>query len=412
MKDKDYTVEDYIETLAGLRTDQPFKLETQDYNFVASIARQVFKGTGLTDRQYEAMKEKLLSYEQQFINNDYVHLASNLDSLRIPVRTIDRSRWIKIVDYPENMIVETNNGPWIAVRFSFQKSLISATEKIRQELKCKPTYDNIKKIQYYEYSEKNLHCIVSALKDRNFEIDDQVLELYNTIDLFVKEDHLPGVFNYQIKNVPQSAMQMLTQEIGSPSPDNILLYKDRSFKYGLNVVENITPDNSLESKIAHRKHPSVQLDDSMYPIDSLILSLENLKRMQLLVLTSTDACYDTIVTIQKYIKNLIDPSEVSVMFRLDNQGEGIDFNNYIKREKINNLVDKNTKVVYNLDNKVPKPLFNSEWSPSTILVVSNTGLSNTRKVLDHFPGADLILYYSDSNSPGYARYMRREMDVI
>jgi hypothetical protein len=413
MKDLDYTVEDYLETLVGLRTDEKFEIDRSDQNFVRSIGRQVFKGVSLTDRQCDAVKEKLIKYEDQFISNGYASLKNNLDRLRFPVREIDRSRWIKIVDDAENIILSSEEkGPWIAVRFSFQKKLISAIEEIRRKLEDSPKYNAITKVQYFEYNERNLYEIVTAFKDKNFVLDEQVLTLYQSISKFTKEDSVPGIFNYKIKNLHPNGVKMLVDEIGEPTQNNLLLYKDRSYKYGLHCVENLECNNSLESKIAHRSTPAVQVNKSRYSVDDLVLALENLKRFPILVIVPSTTCYDAVVSTHEYVKNLIDPAEVSVTFRMDNHDEGIDFNKYIKREKINNKVDKHTKIVYNLDNKVPKPVVNSGWTPNTILIVGTTGLTSTRKVLDLYPGVDLMLYHIDGESPGYSRYMRREMDLI
>lgn len=414
MKDLEFTVEDYLETLVGLRTDEKFKIDRSDINFVGSIGRQVFKGIGLTDRQHTVIKEKLMSYRKQFNEYGYTELENNLDNLRIPVRNIDRSRWIKIVNSLGNdSVYESHASPFIAVRFSFQKKLISALEHLNTKLQTKPYhYDKLNKIQYYEYNERNLYEIVTAFKDKNFELDETVESLYQKISSFKEEDVVPGIFNYEIKNLNATATKMIEDELGKPNKDNILLYKDRTFKYGLHRVDHVQNDNSLEARIAHRRTPSVQVSKDTYHMDTLLLALENLKRYPILVIVPSTMCYDAVVSTHSYIKNLIPSNEISVTFRMDNQGEGIEFNKYIKRECINNLVDTDTKIVYNLDTKVPKPLINSGWKPSTILVVGSTGLTSTRKVLDLYPGVDLTVYHIDGNSPGYSRYMRRDMESI
>src|SRR6056300_731450 len=121
MKNIANTLEDLLEILAGLQGQAKIQIESSDHNLLYSMARQVFKGTGLTDRQYELAKEKLIKYKDQFTALDYdVEIASN--SLRIPLRQLDRSRWIKIVDYPENVVYESyKTNHWIAVRFIFNK---------------------------------------------------------------------------------------------------------------------------------------------------------------------------------------------------------------------------------------------------------------------------------------------------
>jgi hypothetical protein len=398
------TVEDYIEVLAGVQSGgDSINLDRSDYNLIGSLARQTFKGIPYTDRQCDLAKNKIIYYKDQLNLTDFT--VNDLDKLRMPLREIDRSRWIKLE--------ETSQGESIAVRFTFQKKLISALEK----LSIKPYhYDKVRKIQYFLYSEKSLFDVVNAFKDRNFDIDPSVQDVYDKINLFNKEETVPGLYNYKLKNLPESATKLIIKELGNPSQNNAMLYKDRSLKYGINVTYT-GETNSLESRIATRKEPNISLDSNTINVDTLLLALENLKRHKLMVLVASgdnNSCYDDVVQVHEYIKNLIQPSEVSVSFRLDNVSDGLEFNRYIRREGINNKVDNNTKVVYNLNNKLPKPLYNSNWIPDAIILLNSNGYIATRKVLDCYPNVDLIIHLNNpSMVAGYgAYYMKRGIHKI
>jgi hypothetical protein len=398
------TVEDYIEVLAGVQSGgDSINLDRSDYNLIGSLARQTFKGIPYTDRQCDLAKNKIIYYKDQLNLTDFT--VNDLDKLRMPLREIDRSRWIKLE--------ETSQGESIAVRFTFQKKLISALEK----LSIKPYhYDKVRKIQYFLYSEKSLFDVVNAFKDRNFDIDPSVQDVYDKINLFNKEETVPGLYNYKLKNLPESATKLIIKELGNPSQNNVMLYKDRSLKYGINVTYT-GETNSLESRIATRKEPNISLDSNTINVDTLLLALENLKRHKLMVLVASgdnNSCYDDVVQVHEYIKNLIQPSEVSVTFRLDNVSDGLEFNRYIRREGINNKVDNNTKVVYNLNNKLPKPLYNSNWIPDAIILLNSNGYIATRKVLDCYPNVDLIIHLNNpSMVAGYgAYYMKRGIHKI
>lgn len=398
------TVEDYIEVLAGVQSGgDSINLDKSDYNLIGSLARQTFKGIPYTDRQCDLAKNKIIYYKDQLNLTDFT--VNDLDKLRMPLREIDRSRWIKLE--------VTSQGESIAVRFTFQKKLISALEK----LSIKPYhYDKVRKIQYFLYSEKSLFDVVNAFKDRNFDIDPGVQDAYDKINLFNKEETVPGLYNYKLKNLPESATKLIIEELGNPSQNNVMLYKDRSLKYGINVTYT-GETNSLESRIATRKEPNISLDSNTINVDTLLLALENLKRHKLMVLVASgdnNSCYDDVVQVHEYIKNLIQPSEVSVSFRLDNVSDGLEFNRYIRREGINNKVDNNTKVVYNLNNKLPKPLYNSNWIPDAIILLNSNGYIATRKVLDCYPNVDLIIHLNNpSMVAGYgAYYMKRGIHKI
>ena len=398
------TVEDYIEVLAGIQSGgDSINLEKSDYNLISSLARQTFKGIAYTDRQFDLAKNKIIYYKDQLNLTEFV--VNDLGNLRMPLREIDRSRWIRLE--------ATSKGESIAVRFTFQKKLITALEK----LSMRPYhYDKVRKIQYFDYSEKALFDIVSSFKDRNFVVEPRVQDIYNKIELFNKEETVPGLYNYKLKNLPESGAKLIVNELGEPSLDNILLYKDRSLKYGIDV-EYTGETNSLESRIATRQESNVSLDSTTIKIDTVLLALENLKRHKLLLLVASGdntSTYDDVVQLHEYIKNLIQPSEVSVTFRLDNVSDGIEFNRYIKKEGINNKVDNNTKVVYNLNNKLPKPLYSSDWIPDAIILLNSNGYIATRKVLDCYPSVDLVIHLNNPTMiAGYGEhYMKRGIHRI
>src|SRR5210317_1308846 len=117
------TIEDALETLAGLKGNYNLKIEKEEFTIVNSIARQVFRGTALTDRQYALMKDKLQKYIPQFEQAGLENTLVALEELRQPLRSIDRTRYIKIVDYPDDMPYDADESEkYIAVRFPFKKS--------------------------------------------------------------------------------------------------------------------------------------------------------------------------------------------------------------------------------------------------------------------------------------------------
>ena len=201
------TVEDYIEILANIQTvgqDITFKIVSSDYNLVNSLARQTVKGTPFTDRQCELAKKKITEYQDQF---ESVGISvSDLTNLRMPLREIDRSRWIKIVEHQgSDRVYEADSAPFIAVRFTFQKKLISAIEQLSRAVTEKPSYDRENKIHYFPYSERSLWEIVEAFKDKNFELDENTQSVYDKISQFNANDHVPGIYNYELKNIPDTA---------------------------------------------------------------------------------------------------------------------------------------------------------------------------------------------------------------
>lgn len=404
MLKEDLYLEDLILHLTGtypIKEDmEPPCLDKSDINLLRSFSSQIVRNLGFTDRQYDLAKRKIDDYADQFL------FLSNIDEIknqtRIPLRQIDRSRWIKIV--------ENSKGDYeIAVRFTFQKKLISSINSIKQSLDNKGSYDSETKVHTFEYSEQNLFKIVNAFKDKNFVLDSTVSSIYDKLDNLNPEDHIPGVYNYEIKNLNSEGTKLIVNEIGDPSANNILLYQDRSLKYGLDVAHKLNLDN-LSAKIASRKHSNITINSTKVNVDTLLLALEELRRFPILILLPAEHCHDIIIEYQNYIRNLINNEDVSVIFRLDNQGEGIYFNEYIRLQKINNKVDFNTKVVYSLDNKIPKPLLNSDWKPNTILLHGARPVGG-RKVVDCYTDSDLIIHYHDGLAPLHYFYRNNVEEV-
>ena len=119
------TIEDLLESLAGLKKNISLELETTDATIINSIARQVFRGTALTDRQFALMQEKLKSYKEKFEVFD-CDFDKAVSTLRQPLREIDRSKYIKICKSSEEIPLAgiDENRQWFKVRFPFSKNLI------------------------------------------------------------------------------------------------------------------------------------------------------------------------------------------------------------------------------------------------------------------------------------------------
>ena len=113
------TIEDCLEIIAGLTLNYKIDVDKDDRTIVYSIARQVFKGNALTDRQQALMQVKLLAYKQQFTDLGFTNFEESLQNLRMPLRQIDRRKYVKIVDEADADNAKNYKGKWIKIRFPF-----------------------------------------------------------------------------------------------------------------------------------------------------------------------------------------------------------------------------------------------------------------------------------------------------
>lgn len=421
MKNVANTIEDLLEILSGLKNQSKIQIESTDATIMHSIARQVFKGTALTDRQFALMKEKLQTYRDQFVALEY-DFDKAVESLRIPLREIDRSRWIKITDHlGPNKVYESDKAPFIAVRFIFNKKLISKLESLSSKVK-EEFYDKEEKIRYYKLSEYNLFWIVETLKESNFELDLEVENLYQEIKEMNdnKKNYVPGIYGFKLKNLHSKAIDYMISTIGDPTPNNLALYNDRRFVFGLDhfdeaeLLKSMSDLLPLTKKIIERNTPVVFIHRDKYHLENVIESLLELQRFPLLVVLQSATAADDIVESNSLFRNIIPVEEQSVMFRLENSSnEGAQFNEYVKKNNLNNIVDKNTKIVYINNNKLPKPLLKSEWQPCTTLHMGSFNALASNKILPYVNQSDLQIYYDAEMSPYFKHgFNRTKVHII
>lgn len=406
-------LEDCLELLVGLKqSDSNFQMNSSDSGILSSIARQVFKGTALTDRQYALVREKLeTNYVEQFLRNGYSNFGNALGNLRMPMREIDRTKIITVVSHAEMLgpdsVYESykDKWKWIKVRFPFSKKDIVKIENIANSAK-RGDHHHVKGSHehYFILSEKLVFGIVDAFKDSQFKIDKELLDIYQELlDLNKNYDnYLPGVYDYQLSNVSDVVKQTLESQIGKPGVDNLLLYKDRSLMYGLQILDDVelakssSKYSNLSVHIAMRNSGRILVDDTTRNLQTLIDSLIELERFPILILCDDNLAEEQLVSTHQILRNRVLDSEMSVMFRLEGE---TDFNKYVKDKGLNNFVDRNTKVVYISKSKLSKPLVSADWNFNCVL--SLTSMRPNTKVAAWIEGCDLIVSH-DSDETGLA----------
>jgi hypothetical protein len=415
MKHKAETIEDLLEMLAGMRTGAKIDIESSDATIMYSIARQAFKGTPLTDRQFALMQEKLQAYKPQFLlyKQDF---DNAVQTLRQPLRQIDRSKYIKIVD---NAVVYQNvpyerykeSWNWIKVRFPFSKKLIVDLQSIvcphNEKLHEKGSHEH-----FFMLNEKNAYNIVKTFKDKNFEIDQELIDYYEKVAALQETNHLPCVENMQLKNLHPNGVKSIEEELGKLSSDNVVLYKDRSLLYGIHSFDNsfadsLTNYSTLTQKIVNRENANIFIDKKSWTLDNIVQSINDLERYPLVILLDEDMPFDTLVQTHKHFKNIIPAEQISVLFRLESSKSN-GFNEYIKEQELNSPIDNNTKIVYISREKINKPLLKSNCNPRTMLMLQSQRVHT--KLSYWSEDFDLIIHYDDEVST-MMKYTRK-LDIL
>src|SRR6056300_1182042 len=393
------TIEDLIEIISGMiQSKFVFEIQNTDRNLMFSLGKQCLRQIPFTDRQYELAKRKILDYKEQFEANGIDDVEEKMNNLRLPLRSIDRSKTISLV--------EQHDQPMIAVRFPYAKNMIKYIEILNSIHKNKG-YDKANKTHYIDPTEKNIYRIIGNFQKANFEIEESLQEQYRKL-LEMKEnknDYVPGVYGLQLKNLHNKAFDYAVSSIGEPNLDNLALYKDRQEILGINyfdendLIESVNKLQPLTKKIINRNKKNILINNTRFSINNIVETVLELHRFPLLVIIpDNDDSIECLQDVYECFKGIVLDESCSVMFRKDNKNQ-IDrnFNSFIKQKNLNNSLAKNSKIVYISNNKIPKPLLVSDWKPSAVLMY---GSRRTNMKLDSYVSeCDLVMHYDSDSTP-------------
>lgn len=423
-----YTVEDCLEIMTGyseILVSPPFELLERDKKILQSIASKTFKGVGLTDRQLAVVKKILLSnYALQFADKG-IDLYKSLEQLRGPLRELDRSTFIKIKkvsDIPQlNEVINRGNFgielKVIMLRFPFNMSYARLVNDIKKKFSYDSRYLNYDNHYLFPYEEKYVYHLVKSFQNKIKDIDPELITAYEKICAIEinSAQYIPGIYDYEIRNVPQDFINFLHQDIGVPSKKNLYLYKDRRRALSMEFLDQSAVQESfkdidiLSQKIASRNAFLVNINREKWTLDQIIRSLHTLRRFPLLVVLNEKHALDDYHEIFSKLRLLYPSTAHAVMFRLPNNGvENIEFNQRVTEDQTNNSIDKNTKIVYINHKRVPKPLIKSSWRPKAVLSLRSEREHN--QVQNFFEPYDLIIQYDHEESAW--NMWHHEMEII
>ena len=246
---------------------------------------------------------------------------------------------------------------------------------------------------------KKLPVVRPGTQVRRFtHVYDTVKEIYNN-----PIKYLSGIDDdYNLININPKLATTIQKEVGEASAESFTKLYDRRFRYGFNHVSNLDQSrNGLAHEIASRKDKTYHSVPSIESTDSILTALWELDRFPLLVVLDPIHAEEQLHTFANHYRDILDSNEQSVLFRSEEKDAG--FNQLIKDRKLNNWVDKTTKVVYISKNKLPKLIVKNDWKPTAVLSYN----SKVDRHIDFYNNfnCDLIIYREESLSP-FRRYSK------
>ena len=348
-------VEDLIEFVAGygqwIFSAPQIKLKTPfEEKFIHSVASQLQNGNGLTEKQAQLACRILASIEVDLVN----YLGPGKVDLikpqyRLPIRTINLVK---------KVVVDNSVNPSILkVYFPYNEALVGKIKEFKKNKRgfiAEWNMDN--KCWHFLLTEDAIRFINTSIVPEGFEADDefkdyaqQIADIERDVEqltpLLTLVDGKP-VFKNTHPTIPQ------------PEDDNIIKALFLARKYGITIDDPIIEhaDYQFASPVARallKTYNHIWVDKREHGIETFKEVIDYAKPLLVVIPGGNEHEY-----IQSWHKLLnhrgITNEEISVMFRLPNEGKG-DFNTYVRDNHLNNELTENTKVVF-ISVKVPKPI--------------------------------------------------------
>lgn len=386
----------YIEDILHYYVDT-VKITDKDTPILSSISTQVKRGLALTDRQYELVKNKLFEKQDVLIDHKII-VDQNLDT-RLPLRQIDRSKYIKLVNTAEvyvDSVYESHKEDWvwIKIRFPFEKKTIVLLENISRGRHTEYVHPKGSHEHYFKLTGKTAIEVVNTFKNKNFEIDEDLISYANKAQDIIENKHnyTPTIVDDHVTNIKDKLVELIDNDCDGMS--NLLL-KDRSIRYGLTYKHE--EPVSLSETIAYRNQPEVLVKPDTFNVNDIVSSLNELNRFPIIIAVDESECFDQVYEFYRAFNGIVPNEEQSVLFRVDAGDKNEDLNEFVKTHSLNNWVDKNTKIVYIKKNKLPKVLLKSEFVPKTALCKTSIRSTSHVNAWINF-NCDLIVYHDTSLS--------------
>jgi hypothetical protein len=397
------TIEDSLEILAGTAPRSVnIRIDTNDYKLLASLAQQVHRSIGLTDRQLDLAVKKIEKYRTGLAANAVdVDAVLAVKPLRIELREIDRTHTVKL----ETVEKKTH----IIVRFPFSKKVASAWDTLKGRVSG--SINEFKTHKELAYSEKNLYLTVNALKPLEFEFTPEIEELHECIESIANNPiaAVPYISMTNGKVTLENISKTCKEYISTLDDTNMLRFINQLKSCGIHhknqeVIDAISANspNSVVKDVLLGTDTRFRVKPEKHDIKDVFSTIDILGQWPVLVILDDEKyAYQQTREIYEALNTYVPNNEINVFFRLDNgQPDHEKFNQFVKDNSLNNYIDSNTKVVLITKTRIPKPLYKADWRPQTAIVYPSYDYGKMAAYLNDFA---TVYYYNDAVSVKHNR---------
>jgi hypothetical protein len=364
-------------------------VSSKDKAVLFSLVSQLSRNLNFTENQANLILRILKDNHKIFETVENFDNLINNPIFKNVFRIIDKSRTISSFNI--------NNRKVISIKFPFDRKTLQYINSI-----CNARVDYHKETKSYitDLTNRNLIKILSNddLPSYGFTISNELKELHQKIlEIENNEDNYLPLIDYDdgyvLKNCHRSLETYFFSNKTENFLSNVLLARSLGLKKGKNIVDKLLSKevDPRISKIFLKDSNKLYLSNRDYDNSVIASIIRTVDQWPVLIIITDDEEIDkTLENWHSCLENFeIKNHEISVLFRSNNNKS---INEYISLQKLNNLVDEKTKVVF-IKHKIPKILYKINFLPK-IIISSSTFYAHftTQKLINSHP---LVLFHTD-----------------
>lgn len=376
-------VDKLLQTLVLHKSHELEQAQPKVVNTLRSLATSANSQYFITENQSKLVLNLLQNTKQ--------HFPSMIEEIESVLANPMWSKPFRVIAQVKKLYINDSfDDQLITIEFTFsaniRKVITQETRNIEGLIQ-----DTNGKVYHAELTEQNIVLLVELLRPLGFDIDEKLLQYYDTIKSWNIQDVKD---QFVLDNMNSSRFLKTVSEDQGMDKTNPLIEYDRSNRYRYFPKCELPDGDSLTKEIATRGRNKVWVNSANHTLADVLKSIHELNRFPLMIVfdqyDQTEAA-DDLAKIADALDEL-DKSKVGIYFRLPNTNKGAEFNALIAKNKYNQYLDDFTEVVGVQSGKIPKFFLTNNWQPKSVLAL-NTQLRSSKTSV-YANCCDLIISYS------------------
>lgn len=340
-----------------------------DKNIISSFYDQIINGKGFTEKQ-SLLAIKILNRYTKPIN-----LSLGYDITPFISKPLYKFSLRKInLDKKISISVNGDNEKYISVIFPYNEQIITKFREAKDKLNiCFWDVDN--KCWSFSMDEQSIAFLYYIKNEFSFEIDEDIQNLFdqakNIFDNFEKYIPVLDIKNNEVKILnklpyfPEISSQDLLK--------SVFFARDLSITTWSEEIDILLKENVENLPILEfLNHPPGEIfywNQEKYSDSILYNFLKYITPTLIIIPVGAELEYAKYIL--ENLKNSgIENKEISILFRLPND-RGIEFNNFVRDNKLNNVIGKNINF-FIISGKFPKTLLQNDVKINSVVNYSST----------------------------------------